>query len=173
MRAAASPSSRGRCSRCATASSCATPICSPPPTINSGATRPVISRHERDQEGQREGIRRDAANAYPGKESSMIRIAASLLAAAAALALSAGAASAAPQILGIVASNGALPLVCDDQGCRVELSTFCLQQPRANPEVGQQYTLADAASVTLIGRNAAGETLRLPAGPYLSFVSDR
>jgi hypothetical protein len=103
----------------------------------------------------------------------MIRIAASLLAAAAALALSAGAAGAAPQILGIVASNGALPLVCDDQGCRAELSTFCLQQPRANPEVGQQYTLADAGSVTLVGRNGAGETLRLPAGPYLSFVSDR
>jgi hypothetical protein len=103
----------------------------------------------------------------------MIRIAASLLGAAGALALGAGVANAAPQILGIVASNGVLPLACDDQGCRAELSTFCLQQPRANPEVGQQYTLADAASLTLVGRNAAGETLRLPAGPYLRFVSDR
>ncbi|HET6220772.1 MAG TPA: hypothetical protein VFE11_01350, partial [Dongiaceae bacterium] len=103
----------------------------------------------------------------------MIRIASSLLGAAAALVLGAGAASAAPQILGIVASNGALPLACDDQGCRAELSTFCLQQPRANPAVGQEYALADAASVTLIGRNAAGQTLRLPAGPYLRFVSDR
>jgi len=103
----------------------------------------------------------------------MIRIAAPLLGAAAALALSAGAASAAPQILGIVASNGSLPLTCDGQGCRAELSTFCLQQPRTNPAVGQQYTLADTASVTLVGRNTAGETVREPAGPYMRFTSDR
>src|SRR5215470_6635167 len=56
---------------------------------------------------------------------------------------------------------------------RGDLSTFCLQQPRQNPEPGQQYTLADSRSLTLVGSNAKGETVRLPAAPYMSFVSDR
>jgi len=82
-------------------------------------------------------------------------------------------AAAAPQILGIVASNGALPLTCDEQGCRADLSTFCLQQPRTNPDLGQRYQLADANSVTLVGTRSDGEILRLPAAPYVSFSSDR
>jgi hypothetical protein len=89
------------------------------------------------------------------------------------LMLTAGSAHAAPQVLGIVASNGKLPLLCDAQGCRGDLSTFCLQQPRQNPEPGQQYTLADSRSLTLVGSNAKGEAIRLPAAPYMSFVSDR
>jgi hypothetical protein len=82
-------------------------------------------------------------------------------------------AAAAPQVLGIVASNGKLPLLCDERGCRGDLSTFCLQQPRANPEPGQRYRLADARSITLIGTDANGATVRLPAAPYMTFVSDR
>jgi hypothetical protein len=84
-----------------------------------------------------------------------------------------GPAAAAPQILGIVASNGALPLACDGHGCRADLSTFCLQQPRANPGLGQRYELADANSVTLVGTTSDGRTVRLPAAPYVSFSSDR
>ena len=91
----------------------------------------------------------------------------------AALAFAMSGAQAAPQVLGIVASNGKLPLLCDALGCRGDLSTFCLQQPRANPEPGQQYTLADSRSLTLVGSNAKGESVRLPAAPYMSFVSDR
>src|SRR5262249_57525040 len=89
------------------------------------------------------------------------------------LMLTTGSAHAAPQVLGIVASNGKLPLLCDAQGCHGDLSTFCLQQPRANPEPGQQYALADSRSLTLVGSNAKGETVRLPAAPYMSFVGDR
>jgi hypothetical protein len=84
-----------------------------------------------------------------------------------------GSAAAAPQILGIVASNGAVPLICGDKGCSADLSTFCLQQPRANPSPGQRYELADAGSVTLVGTTADGETLRLPAAPYMTFTSTR
>jgi hypothetical protein len=103
----------------------------------------------------------------------MIRFAAALVGASAAVMCGATAVLAAPQVLGVVASNGTLPLACDDRGCRAELSTFCLQQPRANPDIGQHYDLADAGSITLIGRNAAGEMLRLPAGSYAQFVSRR
>jgi hypothetical protein len=92
---------------------------------------------------------------------------------AAALPVGLGSAAAAPQILGIVATNGALPLSCTDQGCRADLSTFCLQQPRANPEPGQQYRLAESGSVTLVGSRADGAIVRLPAGDYITFASDR
>lgn len=93
--------------------------------------------------------------------------------AAAAFLIGIGPAAAAPQILGIVASNGALPLICDAQGCHGDLSTFCLQQPRANPDLGQRYELADANSVVLVGTRNDGRTVRLPAAPYVSFSTDR
>ena len=92
---------------------------------------------------------------------------------AAAFMIGIGPAAAAPQILGIVASNGALPLSCDASGCHADLSTFCLQQPRANPGLGQRYQLADANSVTLVGIKSSGETVRLQAAPYVSFTTDR
>ena len=93
--------------------------------------------------------------------------------AAAAFVIGIGPAAAAPQILGIVASNGALPLICDAQGCHADLSTFCLQQPRANPDLGQRYRLADANSVVLLGTRSDGQVVRLPAAPYVSFSTDR
>ena len=33
-----------------------------------------------------------------------------------------------PQILGLVASNGPMPMVCDDRDCAVDLSAFCMQE---------------------------------------------
>jgi hypothetical protein len=92
---------------------------------------------------------------------------------AAALAMVCGGAQAAPQILGIVASNGPVPLNCDVQGCRADLSSFCLQQPRANPSPGQAYFPVEGAEIALIGTTASGETTRLPAAPYMSFATDR
>ena len=91
----------------------------------------------------------------------------------AALTIGIGSAAAAPQILGIVASNGALPLTCDQQGCHADLSTFCLQQLRANPGLGQRYQMADRSSVTLVGTRSDGVIVRLPAAPYVTFSSDR
>jgi hypothetical protein len=89
------------------------------------------------------------------------------------LMLAAGGAQAAPQVLGIVASNGPVPLACVDGGCSVDLSTFCLQQPRQNPPPGQAYLPIEGADIVLVGRNAAGEMVRVPAAPYLDFRSDR
>jgi len=94
------------------------------------------------------------------------------LAAAAAVFVASGA-EAAPQILGIVASNGPLPLICDGGHCRADLSTFCLQQPRANPDRRQAYALAADSTVAVVGTNAAGEIVRLPISAAARFVSDR
>jgi hypothetical protein len=103
----------------------------------------------------------------------MMRASLAVGVAAAAFMIGIGPAAAAPQILGIVASNGVLPLNCDASGCHADLSTFCLQQPRANPDLGQRYQLADANSVTLVGTKSNGEAVRLPAAPYVSFTTDR
>jgi hypothetical protein len=103
----------------------------------------------------------------------MIRVHLLVTAIATALSAGSGSAAAAPQILGVVASNGMLPLSCGKDGCRADLSTFCLQQPRANPQPGQRYELADAAAVMLVGTKAGGEIVRLPAVPFMTFVSNR
>jgi hypothetical protein len=92
---------------------------------------------------------------------------------AAVLPLNLGSAVAAPQILGIVASNGAVPLACGADGCHADLSTFCLQQPRANPPLGQRYDLADAEKVMIVGTRSTGETVRLPAAPFMTFATAR
>ena len=103
----------------------------------------------------------------------MMRASLSVGVLAAAFMIGIGPSAAAPQILGIVASNGTLPLTCDEKGCRADLSTFCLQQPRANPDLGQRYQPADPESVTLVGTRSDSEIVRLPAAPYVSFSSDR
>jgi hypothetical protein len=103
----------------------------------------------------------------------MVRIVLSSAACAAVMSFGMAGAIAAPQILGIVASNGPIPLTCDAQGCRADLSTFCLQQPRANPAFGQEYRLTEGAPITLIGRNAKGQRVSIPAAPYMSFTTAR
>jgi hypothetical protein len=103
----------------------------------------------------------------------MLRTHLLVAAAGATLLFGVGSAEASPQILGIVASNGALPLTCGAEGCHADLSTFCLQQPRANPELGQRYEIADADKVTIVGTRADGETVRLPAAPFMTFASAR
>ena len=96
-----------------------------------------------------------------------------LLGIAGAVWLASGSVLASPQVLGVVASNGPIPLTCDDQGCRADLSTFCLQQPRDNPQPGQSYTPIEGADIFLTGRNAAGELVRLPAASLFAFSTDR
>ena len=92
---------------------------------------------------------------------------------AAGLGLFAGTAAAAPQALGIVASLEPTKMTCDAAGCRAEFTAFCLQQARKNPQPNITYHPLDGAELTLVGRNAAGETVRVPAGAYLQFHSIR
>jgi len=66
---------------------------------------------------------------------------------AAALSLAASRADAAPQILGLVASNGApVPMRCEGTGCTVLLSSFCLQGPARRPRMARPIPPAVAAS---------------------------
>ena len=84
-----------------------------------------------------------------------------------------GGAQAAPQILGVVASHGPIPLNCTSDGCRADLSTFCLQQSRDNPARGQAYVPVEGADIVLRGTDGLGRNMRLSATPYVEFATDR
>lgn len=101
--------------------------------------------------------------------STPILMAAALFAAVATLS---GPARAAPQILGLVASNGApTPLNCDSGDCVGHFSSFCLQQVRPGPNLGSMYRVADGGTLTLIATTADGQTLRLPAQEHVEIAS--
>ena len=77
-------------------------------------------------------------------------------------------AEAAPQVLGLVASNGApTPLVCQGVECSAHFSTFCLQEARNAPSRGQPYAVAPGSSLTLVVTTKDGRTVRLPGENFL------
>ncbi len=79
------------------------------------------------------------------------------------LLLGGGRAEAAPQILGIVASNGLpTPLRCEAGYCSAYLASFCLQEGRYAPNSGSDYRLA-GGEITILARLPGGTSLRLPA----------
>src|SRR5215467_13585767 len=85
------------------------------------------------------------------------------------LLLAGGAAEAAPQILGVVASNGLpTPLSCDDGYCSAYLASFCLQEARYAPNSGSEYHLAPGGRLTLLARLADGRSLRLDGAALLT-----
>lgn len=79
-------------------------------------------------------------------------------------------AEAAPQALGLVASDGApTPLTCRGGQCSAEFSAFCLQETRPSPARGDAYAPAPGGAVTLLLTAADGSVRRLDGAPYLSF----
>lgn len=80
---------------------------------------------------------------------------------------------AAPQVLGLVASVRPTPMLCDARGCRADLSAFCLQQARPDPEPGIAYRPAPGTALTLVVTGRDGTVRRLDAAPYLSLVDER
>ena len=89
------------------------------------------------------------------------------------LALPSSNATAAPQLLGLVASNGPVPLLCNRDHCTAELSSFCLQEDRPVPPAGTGYSPAPGLEVTLRVTAADGSVRRLNAGHHLGFASVR
>jgi hypothetical protein len=85
------------------------------------------------------------------------------------LAGTSAAVQAAPQILGIVASNGLpTPLHCADGYCSAYLASFCLQEARYAPNSGSEYRLVPGSQLTILASLGDGRTLRLPAEGLLS-----
>jgi hypothetical protein len=80
------------------------------------------------------------------------------------LLVSGGAAQAAPQILGLVAT-GPEPttLYCHGGVCSAHFTTFCLQQDRDAPMLGTAYIAADDASLRLVVTGRDGQQRTVPA----------
>ena len=76
-------------------------------------------------------------------------------------------ASAAPQILGVIAYNEPVPLSCATGQCWAELVTICLQKERANPLAGTPYRFYGPGSFELIVTDAQGNERRLPGQEHL------
>ncbi len=70
--------------------------------------------------------------------------------------LGSSAVSAAPQMLGLLATGAAVPLVCDAQRCTAELSVFCLQKERAAPATGTAYRLMEGGALALVVTDPRG-----------------
>src|SRR5262245_42916507 len=79
-------------------------------------------------------------------------------------------AQAAPQILGLMASNAPIPLRCDATTCSAIAGTFCLQRERDIPQYGTPYRPTRAEQLTLAVLSRDGTVHRLPAGDRLSFA---
>lgn len=92
-------------------------------------------------------------------------------AAIAALSFAIPRAEAAPQILGLVASNGLpVPMRCDGGDCTALLSSFCLQEARDAPEDGQVYLPGLRGGLSLIVTRASGQHLRLAANQLVTLT---
>jgi hypothetical protein len=90
-----------------------------------------------------------------------------------AIALLPAPAQAAPQILGLIASNEPVPMTCVGGTCTAELSSVCLQQHRPTPPTGTVYRPAKGTHITLTVTGQDGASHRLPVAAALTFVSLR
>ncbi len=82
-------------------------------------------------------------------------------------------AQAAPQILGLTAFNQPLPFTCTDGTCSVELTTFCLQKRRDDPEPGTAYSVHDPDTVRLSVIAADGSRREMAADGLLELRAHR
>ncbi len=89
--------------------------------------------------------------------------------------LPAPAQAAEPQILGLVASNGPMPMSCGDRDCTIDLSAFCMQERAPVPPPRTPYQVAEGRSdaIAIVARSAGGRTVRVPAMRIAEFHSAR
>jgi len=80
--------------------------------------------------------------------------------------------AAAPQILGLVASNHSMPMKCENGLCATEASVFCLQKWRMSPVAGTKYSPAGGEGVQLVALGEDGREVVVP-NPELKIVALR
>jgi len=89
-----------------------------------------------------------------------------------ALVVSAPGASAAPQVLALLATGAPVSMPCFAGECAVELGAFCLQKGRDIPDRGARYR-AEGDAFRLIVVGADGRARRLPAAAHVAVVAVR
>ncbi len=82
-------------------------------------------------------------------------------------------ANAAPQMLGLVASNSPVELNCAGDTCIGQFTAFCLEQDRDVPKAGTAYLPVDTAPMTVVLTTSAGRQIELPAGDTLRYKAGR
>ncbi len=87
--------------------------------------------------------------------------------------ISLASASAAPQILALIQTEGAKPLACAGGECVAEFSSFCMEPRRASPSHASVYQPAEGAALTLVATLANGETRRMAPPPDTGYLSQR
>ncbi len=98
-----------------------------------------------------------------------------IFAAIASLGISAASSSvqAAPQMMGLVASNHAVPLQCQRGDCFAELTAFCLQPERASPVQGTAYRLHDTSRLVAMATTRDGRRIQLDPKQHLEIKAER
>lgn len=74
-------------------------------------------------------------------------------------------AAATPQMLALVATDGAVPFVCEGATCTAELTSFCLEETRDAPRAGRVYRLVPTRALTLVITDDKGARRRIAPGP--------
>ena len=82
-------------------------------------------------------------------------------------------AEAAPQALGVMSSNGPVPLACSGGECRAQVTAFCLQESRPVPPEGTLYQPVGTPPMRLMLTRADGTTLRLEGAEHVRLSSSR
>ena len=85
----------------------------------------------------------------------------------------ASSALAAPQMLGVVATNTPIPMYCQSGQCSAELTTICLHERRDSPPRGFGYTVHDEGSVVVAGVRADGTMAPLPTNIGVAIAAAR
>ncbi len=80
---------------------------------------------------------------------------------------------AAPQILGLVATEKPVPLTCENGNCSAEISSFCMQSHRKAPNPGTKYTVSADTVLNLIYRDAKGTVRKTQVENLVSVLSSR
>ncbi len=102
----------------------------------------------------------------------MLRYVCGVTAALFALAFQSFTAAAAPQILGLMATNIPQPLYCEGGTCQAILTSYCLQPDRLNPHAGHPYQPAGHRGLEIVATSADGSVMRLPVGQDFVFEAN-
>ena len=96
-----------------------------------------------------------------------------LVLAAVAAAMPFGVVCAAPQILALVATDGAVALECREGKCAADFSAICLQRDRVPPSLGTAYTVTGGENLRLFAAFPDGTTRMLASAEGVSVESVR
>ena len=83
--------------------------------------------------------------------------------------VAAGPVLAAPQVLGLTASNAPISFTCEGDSCTAVAGTFCLQRERMMPSWGTPYQATHRERLTLALLARGGTIARVAGGPWIKF----